>query len=97
MLESYPDIPGYKGRDTSALAAEAIAPSAKSIRNALWSFMKTRPDALYSPDYLSSLLKYPKHSVRSRFSELAAKGLIEDSGQRTKNQSGRPAILWRVK
>jgi len=35
-------------------------------------------------------------SIRPRFTELAAKGEIEDSGIRRKNASGRSATVWRI-
>lgn len=35
--------------------------------------------------------------LRSRRSELVRLGLIEDSGQRAKTQSGRDSIIWRLK
>jgi len=89
----YPDVPGWKGRETSQAAAEAIAPAAKSLRARVFEEIRKAPG---SPEQIAHRLKLPLMNVRPRCSELAAQGLIVDSGARGTAMGGRRAIIWCV-
>jgi len=49
-----------------------------------------------SADQCAYVLGRSVLSIRPRFSELNAADLIEDSGTRTLNDSGKRAIVWRI-
>lgn len=90
---SYPDAPGFKARETSRAAAEAIAPHALSLRARVYDELKKGPG---SPEQLAKRLREPVMNIRPRCSQLAAKGLIKDSGTRAKAMGGRQAIVWEI-
>lgn len=94
--EAYPNQPGYKTLDpeTSKSAAESLGDRARLIREQVLQVLTVFPDV--TPDEAASFLKLDKLAVRPRFSELAASGRIEDSGQRRKNSSGKNAAAWRL-
>jgi predicted ArsR family transcriptional regulator len=48
-----------------------------------------------SADQVAAAMGETVLSIRPRLSELAKKGLIEDSGRRAVNASGKRAIVWR--
>lgn len=90
---SYPNGPGFKARDTSRAAAEAMAPQVKSLRARVFDELKKAPG---TPEQIAHRLKVPLMNVRPRCSELAAKGLIVDSKVRGTAMGGRQAIIWRI-
>ena len=94
----YPHQPGFKRRQTSKAAAEAIAPSAGSIRARVYDAIKARPG---SPEEIAARIGVPVMNVRPRCSELAADApgrgpLSRDSGQRRTAMGGREAIVWEI-
>ena len=90
----YPDRPGFRARQTSREAAEAIVGAAKSIRARVFEALKASPA---TPEEVAETLGVPLMNTRPRFSELAARGLIEDSGIRRRAAGGKSAIVWRIK
>ena len=96
IAEAYPDGPGYKTEhpETSKTAAESLGERARFIREQVMQMLSVFPDV--TPDEAATFLKLDKLAVRPRFSELAASGRIEDSGQRRKNASGKNAAAWRL-
>lgn len=93
-LFAYPDAPGYKARETSRAAAEAAAPMAMSLRARVYEAIKAKPD---TPEGVAKRLREDILAVRPRFSELSARGLIEDSGTRGPSRGGRASIVWWVR
>jgi hypothetical protein len=91
MSEHYPNIAGYKARETAIEAAEAIEPKAKTLRTKVLNLLRQRS---LSADEAAVLLNEDRLSIRPRFSELATLNLITDSGRRTLNDSGKRAIVW---
>ena len=92
--QPYPETPGYKARDTAKAAADGIAPQAKSLRARVFDAIKAQPG---TPEEIAARLGVPLMNVRPRTSELSARELIEDSGERREADGGRKAIVWRVK
>lgn len=90
---TYPDRPGFKRAGTSEEAAAAIAPKAQNLRDRVLAALTEAPG---TPEQVSERLCVPVMSLRPRFSELFAKGAIEDTGRRDRAQGGRQAIIWRV-
>lgn len=94
LFTTYPNAPGWKARETAQAAAVAVAPMAKGLRARVYDAIKAQPD---TPEGVASRLDLDILAVRPRFSELAAQGLIEDSGACGPSRSGKSAIIWRVK
>jgi hypothetical protein len=91
--QRYPDVPGYRRRDTSKAAAVAITPRAGLLRDRVLAEIARRPS---TPDEVAKRLGETVLAVRPRFSELVKGAKIIDSGERRKNDSGRSAIVWRA-
>lgn len=96
MADCYPDIPGAKGPDgTSQDAAEAIAPCVSYLR---------RRVAMRALDWLGeatvleavAVAEVARESLQPRFSELRAMGLVEPTGARRRNPSGKGAAVLRL-
>lgn len=94
---SYPALPGHRGKsETSREAAEAIAPFAANVRGRVAALIAETPSGL-TPDEAASRLGLTPFSVRPRFTELAAAGLIEKTGERRANAtSTMKAAVWRA-
>lgn len=91
--ERYPEAPGFKRAGTSEDAARAIAPRAKSLREQVLEEIRRCPA---TPDEVAKRLKVTVLATRPRVTELQNLGLVVDSGQRRRNDSGRTAIVWRA-
>ncbi|MGL5735488.1 MAG: hypothetical protein ACRCYS_11530 [Beijerinckiaceae bacterium] len=87
----YPRSAGYKDQDTSKKAAKTI--DAAGLRGKCLRAL----DVLHiaTADCVADYLDESVLSIRPRFTELLALGMIEDSGQRHMNISGRSAKAWR--
>lgn len=95
MSDRYPDIPGAKGPDgTSQDAAKAIKPCVPYLRRV----------AMHSLDRLGeatvleavAFAEVARESLQPRFSELRAMGLVEPTGARRRNPSGKGAAVLRL-
>ena len=89
----YPDRPGFKVRDTSRKAAEAMTPKAKPLRDRVLAAIRAKPG---TPEDIAARLREPVMNIRPRLSELSAKGFVMDSGERGPAMGGRQAIVWRA-
>lgn len=91
-LFEYPFSPGFKRRETSAEAAEAMRPKASRLKrlclNALAEY------GALTADEIADRLEIDRLAIRPRCSELASLGQIVDTGQRRINESGKRAIVW---
>lgn len=92
--DEYPNVPGWKARDTSRLAAESMKPKAPLVRDRILNLLT--PALAVTADEAADLLNLPILTVRPRFSELAAQGKLTDTGRRRKNESGKSAIVWQL-
>ncbi len=91
----YPHAPAYRNTDTSKAAADAIKPSAKTIRNAVLHSIKVRGDHGATSKELAWILGLRYEAVQPRTSELRAQELIKDSGQRRASRAeDKLAIVW---
>lgn len=94
-MRNYPEGPGANWRDTSLRAADEIEKSALNLRYHVLSMFVNHND--WTTHELAGVLNKPVSSVQPRVSELAALGLIVDSGIRRKNEaSGKRAIAWKL-
>lgn len=95
MANRYPDIPGAKGPDgTSQDAAEAIKPCASYLRRLAMRSL----DKLGEATVLEAVAvaEVARESLQPRFSELRAMGLVEPTGARRRNPSGKAAAVLRL-
>ena len=95
MTDRYPDIPGAKGSDgTSQEAAEAIAPHVSHLRRIAMRALARLGEA--TPLEVVAISGVKRESLQPRFSELRALGLIEPTGARRRNPSGKSASVLRL-
>jgi predicted ArsR family transcriptional regulator len=88
----YPSVPGWKRTDTSREAADAIAPAKAVLQAKVLAAL--RDFGPLTADQCAFQLDIDKLSIRPRFTELKATGMIFDTGGRRFNGSGRRAIVW---
>lgn len=93
----YPDVPGHRGVDTSIAAAEAVKDRAKILREKCFAYVKRWGMTGCTADECAAALNESVLSIRPRFTELLRANRIQDTGTRRKNDSGRNAIVWKVK
>ncbi len=95
-MNTYPNQPGNKTGGTSLEAAESMIGQAATLRRAVMGLLYQQPyifDGL-TADEAAARLGRSVLSIRPRFTELLAAGLIRDSGRVRKNASGRNATVW---
>lgn len=93
QLDIYPHAPGYKRAGTSSDAAHAVKSKAATLRDEV---LRELSRAALTADEVAERLSESVLSVRPRLSELSARGLIEETGQRRRNASGKMAAVWRA-
>ena len=95
MADCYREIPGAKGPDgTSQDAAEAIAPCVSYLRRVALRAL----DRLGEATVLEAVAfaEVARESLQPRFSELRAMGLVEPTGARRRNPSGKGEAVLRL-
>ena len=95
MTELYPINPGSKGPDgTSQEAAAAIQPSVSHLRRiALRTLGQLGAATVLEVVPVAGVAR---ESLQPRFSELRAMGLVEATGERRCNPSGKSAAVLRL-
>lgn len=92
---AYPDHPGAKGDDgTSQDAADAIAPSVSHLRRLAIAALEQLGEA--TPLEAVAVAGVTREALQPRFSELRAMGLVEPTGARRPNPSGKNAAVLRL-
>ncbi len=95
MVDRYPDHPGAKGNDgTSQAAADAIAPSVKFLQTTAMRALAKLGRATVLE--CVAITPYPRESLQPRFSELRTMGLVEPTGERRRNPSGKSAAVLQL-
>ncbi len=95
MTNSYPENPGAKGPDgTSQEAAKAIAANVSHLRRAAMAALARLGEA--TPLEAVAITGVSRESLQPRFSELRAMGLVEPTGARRRNPSGKRASVLRL-
>jgi hypothetical protein len=95
MDNHYPDFPGSKGPDgTSQDAAEAIKPIASHLRRVAMRSLERLGEATVLEAVAQA--EVARESLQPRFSELRAMGLVEPTGARRRNPSGKAAAVLRL-
>lgn len=100
-MSAQPDLFGpYAGpvparpADTSVAAAVSLARDAPRLRAEVHAAIRRAGAAGLTADEAAAALGLTPFSTRPRCTELAAAGLVADSGMRRRNASGRSAIVW---
>jgi predicted ArsR family transcriptional regulator len=91
----YPDRPGFKVPGPSQNAAEAVTGTAARLRAQVLAVVKASPAGI-SADEIAKTLNRSVLSIRPRVSELKRQGLIRETGERRRNESGMTAGVWRA-
>ena len=95
LFDPYPDHPGAKGCDgTSQDAADAISPSVSHLRRLAIAALEQLGEA--TPLEAVAVAGVTREALQPRFSELRAMGLVEPTGARRFNPSGRSASVLRL-
>lgn len=95
MADRYPSIPGAKGADgTSQDAANAIAPTVMHLRRLALLVLVRLGEATVLEAVAAAGVA--RESLQPRFSELRAMGLVEPTGARRRNPSGKYAAVLRL-
>ncbi|MEO2177786.1 MAG: hypothetical protein ABGY96_27365 [bacterium] len=94
----YPYSPAKGKTDTSEQAANALI-NPESLRGEALSMLRLFKTGLTADEIAHLMGKSGLEilSIRPRVTELVKQDLIEDTGRRRQNSSGRNAIVWRVK
>ena len=92
-MNQYPDQPGYKRIGTSQEAAISISNTAQTLREMVLKTLVSSDHGM-TADEIADSLDRSILSIRPRVSELAFRGLLEDSGERRRNRSGKRAVVW---
>ena len=88
------DPPAQRHSETSLGAAEAIRPSAASLRMKVLGFIVARGgDGATDPE-IQAALRMEGSTQRPRRIELVDAGLVKDSGRTRKSASGRACVVW---
>lgn len=95
LPDAYPDAPGFKAPGPGQEAAEKVRPSAQLLRAAVLQKREVKFPEGYTSDEVAAELKQRIFSVRPRVSELHRGGLLIETVQRRKNESGMTATVWR--
>ena len=93
-MTDYPDHPGHRGVSTSVEAANALAPRLGRLQKLVLKAIVEACPAGLTADELAAKLHLDRWSVQPRTSELKLKELIQDSGRRRPNVTGKKAIVW---
>lgn len=95
--ETYPNSPGYQNTDTSRAAAKSVESETGRLQRRVLAAIKAAGAAGLTMEEAAEAVCEGRHSVQPRTSELRAKGMIVDSGQRRALASGRNGIVWTAK
>lgn len=90
----YPNYPGSRSVDTSALAAADMAPKIGRLQRTTLQIVKDAGARGITTNEIAELCGIDRGSVQPRTSELRLLGLIRDSGYRRCNANGKKAIVW---
>lgn len=92
----YPEVAGYKDRDTSRKAATSMNDRVHMLRGRCLTELRKHPHDGLTADETAAAIGETVLSVRPRFTELLQTGKIVDTGRRRKNESGRSAKIWKA-
>lgn len=98
-MNGYPDIPGWKGTETSRAAAAFVAPTAGRMEDRCEAYIREHGPC--TPEEVQAGIARPGErllltSVRARICGLRARGRLVDAGTRGLGESGKVRVIrWR--
>lgn len=92
----YPLTPGFKEGTTSREAAQAVASTAKNLRDQVYMAIWKTGRAGATADEIATRLGRTVLSIRPRVSELHKLERIVPTGERGTNESGLSAKVWKA-
>lgn len=93
----YPNVPGWKGTDTSEAAAEFIKPHCSRLQKLFLEAVRASGEWGATSDEVAAVLDIDHCTARPRATELKRKGLIRDSGERRAfGRSNTRSVVWIV-
>ena len=90
----YPESPGFKRRGTSERAAREMANKAPTLRDRCLEVLR---NYAMTADEIALALGCSVLAIRPRITELYQMGSIEESDTLRMNDSGRMAMVWRIR
>ena len=93
-LATYPNTPGYQNATTSKAAANDMKPRHLRLHTAILQALRARP---MTADETAITLDITVLACRPRIAELNKLGKIDPSGEYRFNESGKSAIVWKVR
>lgn len=88
-------VPARRGSDTSQAAARALRADIGRLRRRVADHYAAIWPAAHTPDEAAAALTLSILTVRPRTTELVKSGVLEDTGERRANRSGRQARVLR--
>ena len=95
MSETYPDVPGHNGTDTSIAAAESIKPIRAVEQRRVLRMFELYRDGL-TCDRIESMTGMSHQSCSARIRDLVIAGAIRDTGRTQPTRSGRAARVYEL-
>ena len=92
-MNNYPTDAGWTDNETGREAAQDI--DATTLRGKCLALLREK--GAMTPDECALALGIHWQSIRPRFTELKLIGVIEDTGERRRNDTGKRAKVWRLK
>lgn len=89
------DAPAQRHSATSVAAAQAIEPTAGTLRAEVLKYLRSRSDGA-TDEEIQQALAMPQNTERPRRIELCRLHLVADSGMTRPTASGRQAVVWKV-
>ena len=93
-LINWDSPPAQRHSATSVAAAEAIAPSAGTLRYKLLTWLRDRGEVGATDEEMQLGVPMAASTQRPRRGELVAAGYVKDSGSTRSTKSGRAAVVW---
>lgn len=95
--DRYPNTPGWRRSDTSRDAAAFIMPHCGRLQGLFLETLRAAGDKGATSNEIAATLDLDHCSIRARGTELRAKNLIRDSGERRAfNGSPTRSIVWQL-
>jgi hypothetical protein len=96
-VSPYVDGFGHRGIDTSIEAGSALEGALARLRRMVFCAIRDAGERGLTAEETANHLGIARVSAQPRTSELRGLRLIEDSGQRRRNASGKRAIVWKAR
>lgn len=93
-MSAYPNAPGHRNVETSVFAAADLRPKLGRLQSMALAAIRDAGAYGFTALELAERLKVDRLAIQPRTSELRRKGLIQDSGHRRPNPTGKSAIVW---